>query len=198
MLTAPRGHTLSKPDVRVSRAEVGRPKGRAAERRRLGILDTGMRLPALTLIVLIASWNIIPATAVSCPANSTGQAIHGHARGAPSHSHASDSHSHSGDAHSHADAGHGDTGHHAEAAWGHAGRTPLAANSQPSCCEPASDARVVLVVLQNAPRPKVSTAVLLPVAAAATPMSPWATASQLRRRQPPPLPYERTRRPLLI
>lgn len=197
MLTAPRGHRLSKPDVRVSRAEVGRPKGRAVECRRLGILDTGMRLRALTLIALLASWNV-PATAVSCPANSTGKAIHGHARGAPSHSHANDSHSHSGDPHSHADAGHGDTGHHAEAAWGHVGRTPVAANSHPSCCEPASDARVEQVVLQNAPRPKVSTAVLLPVAAAATPMSPLATASQLRRRQPPPLPYERTRRPLLI
>lgn len=155
--------------------------------------ETGMRLRALTLIVLMAGW-MVPATGDSCPANSTGPTVQGHAHGTPSDSHSNDTHSHSGDAHPHANADHADDGRR-PAAW-----TPGAApDGQPICCERGPDERVVQVVVKGVQsRPEVSSAILPPVIATVAPVAPLATAAQLRQRQPAPLPYQQSRRPLLI
>ena len=162
--------------------------------------ETGMRLRALTLIVLMATW-MVPPNGYSCPTDSTAVAAHGHEHGVPSHSHSDDAHSHASDERSHAHPSQdGGLPHHVEVAEAYSGRIPRAvSDDRSSCCESGRDVPAVEAAVKNAElRPKSADAVLQLIIATAAPAVPLATAAQLRRQQPPPVPYEKNRRPLLI
>lgn len=155
-----------------------------------------MSLRALTLIVLMTSW-MVPANGYLCPPDSTGVADHGHAQGESSRSHASDEQSHfhasqDGSLHNH------NLGV-AAIADSSARISGTASDELSSCCESGRDASVVEAAVKNSEiRPKSSTVALRLDIATVAPAVCLATAAQVRRRQPPPLPYEKNRRPLLI
>ncbi|MEE9609428.1 MAG: hypothetical protein V3U03_16935 [Myxococcota bacterium] len=140
---------------------------------------------ALTSIVLVVAW-MVPATGWSCPSDARGAAAHAHV----------DSDEAAPHSHSHADHGHGS---HDAAAGGHSGQAQGTSSDDPSCCERGPETPAVQAVLKDAqPRPKFSTAVLPAFLAVTARPDASATGAQLRRQQPPLLPYARTRRPLLI
>ena len=145
-----------------------------------------MRIRALILIVLTVGW-VLPAGARACPrptpeADAHSQAAH-----------------HDGHEHAHGASHHG-RGDHDHAAEPESRRgEPGAPLNAPSCCSGDTKPPAVLAsVLDAKPRPKsiphalpnpllaVRQAVVLP------------SGARVRLRQPPPLPFARTRRPLLI
>ncbi len=68
----------------------------------------------------------------------------------------------------------------------------------PTCCDNEARVPVVASVPDANPRPKpIPLALLYPLLAAHEPML-LANGARLRLGEPPPLPYARTRRPLLI
>jgi len=156
-----------------------------------------MSLRALTLIVLMATW-MVPANGYSCLPDVTGVAGHGHEQGVSSHSHASDEQSY---AHGSQD---GTLSHDHVAATTIVGSSEHFSETAPrevsSCCESGPDASDVVAAVKNAEsRPKSAAAVALLVIATVPPEAGLVTGAQLQRQQPPPpLPYEKNRRPLLI
>ena len=160
--------------------------------------ETGMNLRALTLIVLMATW-MVPANGYSCLPDATGVAGHGHEQGVSSHSHA-----HASDEQSHA---HGSQ--RGSLSHDHVAATTIVDSSErfsetvprelSSCCESGPDASDVVAAVKNAEsRPKSAAAVAVLVIATVPPEACLVTGAQLQRLQPPPLPYEKNRRPLLI
>lgn len=153
---------------------------------RPGNRENGMRLCALTLVVLVAAW-MVPASGSPCPSTVQGLANHAHVH---SNDSAPDSHDHAVPDHSHA---------HAAEAAAQSGATRDSASDNPACCERASDARAVQAALQDPqPRPKLSIAGLSTLLAVAPLAMTSVSGAALRRQPPPPRPYARTRRPLLI
>ncbi len=143
-----------------------------------------MRVRALTLILLVAAW-MVPAAGWSCPSNEAPGHVHGPMGEAASHPHADAAHVH-GNAHDAATGGHSDP-------------TRDTPSDDPTCCEHGPEAAVVQAVLKDGQaRPKLSTAVLPTTFGVTARRAASTTGAQLRRRQPPPLPFARTRRPLLI
>ena len=163
-----------------------------------------MRLRALTLIVLMVTW-MVPASGYSCLTDSIGVPVHEHEHepGAAAHSHSDVAHAHSSDeqsiAHTHT-ARDGSSPHHAQVTEATSGPVPGAVpDALPSCCESERNAEAVDAAVKNAElRPKSEAAALALVIATAAPDLLVATSAQLRKQQPPPLPYEKNRRPLLI
>jgi len=153
---------------------------------RPGDREIGMRLRALTLILLAAAW-MVPSAGRSCPSEDRGRS--GHA-----HSHAS---TEAAQSHSHADHDHGDSG--GAAALAGAGEVPDRSPAQPTCCSRAPDVPAVQPTLQEAQsRPKLYTAVLPSLSpVAALPAAPAVHIDRGRQRPPPP-PFASSRRPLLI
>lgn len=147
---------------------------------------TGMRVRALTLIVLVAAW-MVPTGGSSCPSTVQGLANHTHVHSSDP---ASDSHDHAVPGHSHA---------HAAEVAAQSGATRDSASDDPTCCKRASDARAMQAALQDAqPRTKLSIATL-PTLRTVAPLAPTSVSGPaLRRQPPPPRPYAYTRRPLLI
>ena len=138
-----------------------------------------MRIRALTSTVLVLAW-IVPASAISCPTDEAAGAVHEHSTEAAPQSH------------THADHDHGDSH---DAVAGVQDTSP----DDPSCCKRGPQAPSVQAVLKDAePRPKLSAAVLPTLLVLSTAPATSATRAQLRRQQPPALPFARTRRPLLI
>ncbi len=142
-----------------------------------------MHIRALTSIVLVVAW-VVPAGGMSCPTDEAGHEHKPSAEAAP-HSH------------SHADHDHGSS--HDAAAGVHSRPVQDTSSDDPSCCRRGPQAPPVQAALNDAqPRPKLSAAVLPTLLVLTAPPGASATRAQLRRRQPPALPFARTRRPLLI
>ena len=142
-----------------------------------------MRVRALTLIVLVAAW-MVPGTGWSCPSSGPGPE-------AQAHDHPDEATPHS---HTRADPDHGKPHPAATGTFSDPARELPA--DDPTCCNSGSDLPAVQALIKHAqPRPKLSLAALS--ALLAVPAA-RATGAQVRRQQPPPLPYARTRRPLLI
>ena len=145
-----------------------------------------MRIRALILAVLTAGW-MLPAGAIACPEYSPDADRYSNDARHETHEHS----------HGPSDHGRGDHDHAAgpESRSGEPGAPP----DVPTCCSRDTRAPVALAsVLDTKPRPK-----SIPFA----PPSPLLDVPQLvvlpsgarlRLRQPEPLPYARTRRPLLI
>ena len=141
-----------------------------------------MKIRALILIVLTAGW-ALPAGALACSPHSLEAEAHSHAPHDDGHEPGQGA------------SGHGPGDHH-HAARGESGRGDPGA---PSCC--SCDTRAPVVVgsaLDTKPRPKsillaLSNSLLDEPRPVVLPRVAW-----LRLRQPAPLPYARTRRPLLI
>jgi hypothetical protein len=143
-----------------------------------------MRTHALTLIALMIVW-VMPAGGSTCPSTAKSRTSHSHA------------HSNDSAAHSHHHAVHTDADAPAKEAPTNAGSIPV--GDGPICCKQrGSDSIVLQPALQDAkPRTKVSTS--LPILIAVSlPAATWLSAEELRHQPPPPRPYARTRRPLLI
>lgn len=165
--------------------------------------EPGMNFRALTLIVLMATW-LAPANGSACLRDATGIAAHGHEQGFPSHSHGNDGPS---DVQSreigHQHSGTNDTIHSGAESpvLVRTTQTPTpAADELTRCCEGGRAAPSIDSAAKNAePRPKNSPSTVLPlVIATVSPDACLTTTAQLRSQQPPPLPYEKNRRPLLI
>lgn len=149
-----------------------------------------MNLRALTLIVLMATW-LVPAAGYACPPDSAAVSVHEHDQGASPHSHTRASH----DAAPH---------HHPVGATAGADSSTRifgsALDEISSCCESGREAvsAVEATAKISQIRSKSSTAALQLEIVTVAPAACLATAAQVRRQQPPPLPYEKNRRPLLI
>ncbi len=142
-----------------------------------------MRVRALTLILLVAAW-MVPAAGWSCPSNEATDHVHEPKSDVASH-------------HAHADHDHGNA--HDAAAGGHSGPAQDTPSDDPNCCERGTEAAVVQAVFRDGQaRPKLSAAVFPTTLGVVARPAASTTGAQLRRRQPPPLPFARTRRPLLI
>ncbi len=142
-----------------------------------------MRVRALTLILLVAAWTV-PAAGWSCPSSEAVGHVHEPTSEVASH---------------HAHAGHDHGNAHDAEAGGHSGRAQDTSSDDPSCCERGPEAEVVQAVLKDAQaRPKLSAALLPTTLSVAARPAASATGAQIRRQQPPPFPFARTRRPLLI
>ncbi len=157
----------------------------------MGRLDPGstrksMRIRALITIVLTAGW-MLPAGALACPP---------HTAEADAHSEAAH---HDGHEDSHGASNRGDAAH--DHAAGPESRTgePGAPLDAPSCCSGDARAPAVLAsVLDAKPRPKsIPLALPNPLLDLPQPVV-LPSGARLQLRQPAPLPYARTRRPLLI
>jgi hypothetical protein len=163
----------------------------------LGRLDVGstresMRIRTLISILLTVGW-LLPAGAFACPPRSaeadphSDSAHHGHSA------------HHDGHEQSHAASDRGDFAHDHAASSEPARDEPGAPADAPTCCRDDSSALAVVVsVLDAKPCPKSISLALSPSVpevqqSVALPSRAW-----LRLRQPAPLPYARTRRPLLI
>ncbi len=143
-----------------------------------------MRIRALTTIVLVVAW-IVPAGGMSCPTDEAAGHAHRHLAEAAPHSHP------------HADHDHGNS--HDAAAGVHSRPAQDTSSDDPSCCTGGPQAPPVQAVLKDAePRPKLSAVVLPTLLVLNAPPAASTTRAQLRRQQPPALPFARTRRPLLI
>ena len=141
-----------------------------------------MRIRALTSMVLVIAW-IVPAGAKSCPAEEAAGHVHEAPAEAAPHSHAHADHDH-GNAH--------------DTAGAHSRPAQHTSSDDASCCKRGPEAPAVQLVLTEAqPRPKLSPAVI-PTLLALTARPSSATGPLLRRQKPRPLPFSRTRRPLLI
>lgn len=143
-----------------------------------------MRVGVLTLSVLLAAW-LVPGSGLLCLSEPIGHEVAAHAHSATPHSHAG---------------AESDRGHTPGAPDpSHPSSTRDSSSHECDCCERASDLPALRVVL-DAPqsRLELSVAAALLVVTAVETAHPSATAAQLRRLQPPALPFERTRRPLLI
>lgn len=157
----------------------------------VGRLDSGskrksMRIRALISIVITAGW-VLPAGVLACPAHSAAANAHVHAAPPDGHEH------------SHAASEPGPGGHdHAARPESRTGE-PGAPTHAPTCC--SDDARIPAVaasMLDGKPRPK-SISLSLPSPLLDAPRAEvLPSASRFQLRQPAPLPYARTRRPLLI
>ena len=145
-----------------------------------------MRIRALILIVVTLGW-ALPAGALPCAP---------HAGEAEGHSDAAhdDGHEHTHEVSHH---GRGDPDHAAGPEFG-SGKpvTPLDA---PTCCSDNTSTFAVVASATSAkPRPKsIPITLLNPLLDVPQPMV-LPSGARLRLRQPAPLPYARTRRPLLI
>ena len=151
-----------------------------------------MRLRALILILLMVSW-MVPAAGQSCPSDAAGPAARGHA---DAHSHAT---RHDGHEHTHGAGHHGDATHDHAAAPESQKSEPGAPLDAPTCCSGDTRAPAVVATMLDAkPRPKsIPLAPSNPLLDVPQPVV-LPSAARLRLRQPAPLPYVRTRRPLLI
>jgi hypothetical protein len=149
------------------------------------VYEIGMRAGALTLIILVATW-MMPVGGSTCPSAKKSPSHHSHAR-------SNDSAAHS---HHHAAPPHTDGAVGAEA-HSHTGSMPVGDGS--TCCKQrASDAVVLQPALQDAkPRTKVSMPVPVWIVVS-PPAATWFAAGEIQHQPPPPRPYARTRRPLLI
>ncbi len=156
-----------------------------------------MRIRALITIVLTAGW-MLPAGALACPSLTADADSHSHADHGTGHEHGN------------SDPGHGDhdpgadsTNSHDHVAGPGAQRAvpgaPDAPLDEPKCCSDDTRApAVVASALDAKPRPRsISFALASPLLGAPGPVVLPARA-RLRLRQPAPLPYARTHRPLLI
>ncbi len=155
----------------------------------MGRLDPGstrksMRIQALILIVLTVGW-ALPAGALACPSRTPEADAH------PQAAH------HDGREHTHGAGHHGPGDHHHAAGPESRRGEPGAPLDAPSCCNGDTRAPAVLAaVLDAKPRPKsIPLALSNPLVDVPQPV---ALPSGARLGQPPPLPYARTRRPLLI
>lgn len=158
-----------------------------------------MNLRALTLIVLMATW-LVPAAGYACPPDSAAVSVHEHDQGASPHSH-----TRAGESRSQARASHDAAPHHhpVGATAGADSSTRIfgsALDEISSCCESGREAvsAVEATAKISQIRSKSSTAALQLEIVTVAPAACLATAAQVRRQQPPPLPYEKNRRPLLI
>ncbi len=141
-----------------------------------------MRVRALTSILLVG-W-MLPASGWPCPSSEAAGHVHELTSEVDSH-------------HVHAAHDHGNA--HDAAAGGHSSPAQDTPSDDPNCCERGSDVAVVQAVLKDGQaRPKLSAAVLPTTLGITSRPTAATTGAQLRRRQPPPLPFARTRRPLLI
>jgi hypothetical protein len=145
-----------------------------------------MRIRTLISIVLTVGW-ILPAGALACPP---------HAAEADAHSHAAHNDSHE---HAHGASDRGDVAHDHVAAPEPREGEPGAPTDASICCRAGTRVPTVVASMLDAkPRPKsiplaLSNSLLdLPQPAALL------SRARLRLHQPAPLPYVRTRRPLLI
>jgi len=147
-----------------------------------------MRVRALTSIFLLAAW-LLPATGGACPSEAregVGHS-HAHAAAAPEQTHDPASHDHGGHHHG------------SRAVAGERQADSGSTSDEPTCCARAADTPVFQATLKEAkPRPDLSKAMPAAVVAAIPSPAPSLTGAEFRRRQPPPLPYAHSRRPLLI
>lgn len=142
----------------------------------------GMRARALLLIFLTASW-LLPAGVSACPADSPAEESHTHSGAIADHHHEAAT-AHEGDHHHAAPAPVGDDD------------APL---DGPVCCRDEGKApAVVASVLDAKPRPKAMAVLVKDLPLPAPPEAALRSGAWLRLRQPPPSPYARSRRPLLI
>ena len=146
-----------------------------------------MRIRALISIVLTVGW-MLPAGALACPP---------HTAEADAHSDAA--HPHDGHERTHAAGDHGVAAHNHAAAPESQKSVPGAPLEVPTCCSDGTRTpTLVASVLDAKPRPK-SSRVSLPSPLLDVPRpGVLPSGARLRLRQPAPLPYTRTRRPLLI
>jgi hypothetical protein len=170
----------------IAKGLADRVRGRRVGRPNHGSTPKRMRIRALLSIALTAGW-MLPASALACPSDVTDAGAHSHAVHSDSHEHAD------------GPSDHGSGGHDPlaaqEARKGGSG-APL---DTPACC--SDDTRTpsaVASVLVAKPRPKSS-----PVSLASSHLGvlrpvDLPSGSRLRLRQPAPLAYAQTRRPLLI
>ena len=136
-------------------------------------------------MVLMAVW-LLPAMAGACPSDGEAGHAHGHVTAGPSHARGGHDHeSHA--AHDHA----GTQAHHSgDSSSGH---------DEPECCAQSSQPPAAkLAVLEPNPRPTDSSAVLPEVQGLELAVVRSSAGAVFRRHRPPPLPYAKTRRPLLI
>ena len=145
-----------------------------------------MRIRALILIVLTVGW-VLPAGALECRPHTPEADVHSQAAHRDGHEEA------------HGPSNHGDAGHHHAAAPGSQKTESGAPLDGPTCCsDDTTMPTVVASVLDAKPRPKSSPVSLLsPLLDVHRPVL-LPSGARLRLSQPPPLPYARTRRPLLI
>ncbi len=145
-----------------------------------------MRIQALILIVLTVGW-MLPAGALGCPRQTSEADAHSQAA------------HHDGHQHTHG-AGHHERGDHDHAAGPESRRgEPGAPIDAPTCCSGDTRAPAVLASVRDAkPRPKsIPLALPNPLLDVSQPGG-LPSGARLRLRQPAPLPYARTRRPLLV
>ena len=145
-----------------------------------------MRIRALILIVVTVGW-VLPTGALACPSDTPKADAHSQVA------------HHDGHEHTHAASHHG-RGDHDHAAGPESRRgEPGAPLDAPSCCSDDPRAPALLAaVLDAKPRPKsIPLALPNPLLDVPQPVV-LPSGARLRLRQPAPLPYARTRRPLLI
>ena len=161
-----------------------------------------MRTRALIAIVLTIGW-LLPSGAIACPTGPEAVTTHAHGDHHDGHAHAHPG-ADDGDArHDHAAAG--DHGHAAASHHDHAAPPALAESGTaapghaPTCCKNDAKTPVLTISLpefQSRPNPNPLAVLAMP------PHVPQPglvlSGSRLRLRQPAPLPYARTHRPLLI
>ncbi len=149
-----------------------------------GAIGNGMKIRALLLIVLTTGW-LLPAGASACPAEGSAKDDQKHT--AHVGDHARDHGDHAADGHGH---------DHASGSGGQreAGGPPAAR----TCCRDDAEAPVIVASLLDAkPQPQpIAHALENPVET--PPAAAVSSGTWLRVRQPPPLPFARSRRPLLI
>ena len=142
-----------------------------------------MRIRLVILIVLTAGW-VLPSGARACAPHTSEEGAHSHAARDDGHEHT----------HGASDHGHAAHDHLAGVA-----SPPGAPTDEPTCC--SDDTRVpalLAAVLDAKPRPKsIPLALPNPLLDVPQPVV-LPSGARLRLRQPAPLPYARTRRPLLI
>lgn len=157
-----------------------------------------MQIRALILLVVLSGW-LIPAAGWPCALDTQVSAPHVHSADADS-----GSHSHTGPDHSHAERDH-NAGHSHDSSTTDTNVPSIASDSHSSrddatCCNPGAETPIVVGLFAKAEsHPTLSTPQPL---AALTTLTPYAVdlrnEAHVRQQLPPPQPFARTRRPLLI
>ncbi len=146
-----------------------------------------MRIRVLILIVLTAGW-LLPAGGLACRSDSAADGGHPHVARQDGHPHAHGLSDHDPAEHS-----------HAQATSDSRPSAPSAPSDDPICCTSDANASVAIGSIRDArPRSKAAPVALSNLLPKVPQPVALPTGARLRLRQPPPLPYARTRRPLLI
>lgn len=151
-----------------------------------------MRIRALISVLLMAVW-LLPAAGSACSTDAHGGVEHAHAHGEISSASAPSENGHDHASHGSAAHGHGSAGAHPSS-------DSAPAQDESSCCPQSSQSPAAkLAVLEPNPRATDALVAVLPEALdLGIALEHSITEAAFKRRQPPPLPFAQTRRPLLI